>query len=146
MMDGIADRLVLATADKDSSGDITQEEWKSFCAGYAADKQGNFPSKALLAALLKTSELQAKKAAERAEQSDGGENRGWGSGRRGGMMGSMDSMISRLLDMNDDEAITSADLTELFEELDENEDKTLQKDELSPSRGWRGGQGRGRDI
>ena len=146
MMDGIVDRLVIATADKDSSGDITQEEWKTFCARFATDKQGNFPTPALLAALLKTSKAQAKKAAEEAENSEGNEEGGRRFRGRGMFGGGMDAMITRLLDLNDDDAITSADLTELFDELDENEDKTLQKEELAPRSWSRGGQGRGRDI
>lgn len=146
MMDGIVDGLVIATADKDSSGDITQEEWKTFCARFATDKQGNFPTPALLAALLKTSKAQAKKAAEEAENAEGNEEGGRRFRGRGMFGGGMDAMITRLLDLNDDDAITSADLTELFEELDENEDKTLQKEELAPRSWSRGGQGRGRDI
>ncbi|MFN0060644.1 MAG: EF-hand domain-containing protein [Planctomycetota bacterium] len=107
---------LVRVADKDASGSVSVEEWKSFLDMQKADAKGAIGGEQVTA-LMKGIESTTAPAGE-------GERRPAGLG----------GMIDGMLKGENGKALGPDDLNKIFSDMDKNADKTLQKDEITPPR------------
>ena len=115
-------------ADQNEDGSVTEAEWKVFVAQLSTDEDGVISVEAI-------AELMPQR------RSRGGRGGGGRGGRRGG---GGNEMFVRMLDRNDNSKIESSDLLVVFTEMDANQDKKLEGEEMGRGQRGRGNRQGGR--